>query len=197
MYTREDVDRSCATFLKALRLSLGLSKSKIADRFNLNRKRWAAYETGEDQPSISEFFYICQQCGVVPAQPILEFYEPDIYSGLAPDTRVSKLRQAAAHYVLNVATNREIKSWYFQVRGHHGSDYRGLMAEVDMICQLSMGQRYMIAEMVDAFWTLDAERGELRNTDEITPDVEYFRACLQKGRQATVEGKDAYAMPGF
>lgn len=196
MHTREEIDSSCAAFFKGLRLSMGLSKVKMADRLNINRKRWASYETGEAQPTISEYYWICQSCGTDPVKPMLEFYSPEIYKGLRADSRISAIRQAASHYMLNVATNNEMRSWQFQTFGSHGSDPRAQQAECDMLNQLSMGQKFIIAEMIDAFWSLDKERGDLRCADEIEPDVEYFRRALEAGRTATIEGRDGYTGSG-
>ena len=193
MPTREEIDRSCATFLRELRLSFGLSKVKMSDRLDTNRKRWASYETGENAPTISEYYWICKQMGVEPVPPILAFYEPEIYGVLHPDAQVSVIRRALAHYILNVATIAEVRSWHFQIFGHHGSDPRAQRAEEDMKNQLTLSQKYIIAEMVDAFWTLDKERGELRCTDEIKPDVACFRRALEAGRAATIEGRDGYS----
>lgn len=187
-----DLQKGCGLLLKELRESHNLSVSKMADLMKVDRRTWQKYEDGFISPSVIDFISFFDVLGKDALRPVLDFLYPDIYKGLSASSDITDLRNAAIHYLENIASDRFVRECVYIVMGSHGSNIEPQLQEFTMIDHLPLFYRYAIAEQVLIFWRLATTRNELIAPDHVMPDIDLFMEGLEKGINAIRQGKESY-----
>lgn len=192
MRNRDELRAGCAEMLKDLRLEMGLSKSKMAEKMFMDHHTWTKYETGQSAPSAPDFIWIFSMCHKDALRAVLDYLYPEVFESLSQNSTVSELRNAASHYFERTASERELRIWEYLCFGDHGSN---LQAQLNMLCMidhLPMTYRVAVAQMIDTMYELAENRGELLHTDQVMPNIEQFRSALEKGRESAHAHIESY-----
>lgn len=190
--TLQEIQKGCAQMLHNLRMKKGLSKSKMAFLVGISDHTWARYESGDSAPTVPEFIYIYSRANADPLRTVLDFIYPDIYKELSAESNMDDLRKACCHFLEHVASDRMVREWNYLAFGEHGSSNKSQLEMFTMIDHLPMKYRYMIANDVLKYWEIASSHNELIGLDHIMPDVNLFKKGLQKGKEATLKGENAY-----
>lgn len=170
----------CANVLKELRAEYGLSKSKMANRLNLDDRTYSRYESGESAPSISEFLQFFEILGK-PAMPIiLRNLYPDRYSEDV-DSRTRLIQ-----YFSEIATPKDIDLMEYIIFSDHGSIAEAQIQLFSAIDHLPMRSRLLIAKLALNLWEI--EENNLVNTDQAMPDMEYLKKVIISVQQNLAGG---------
>lgn len=191
MRSQEELRDGCALLLRRLRERVGYSKNKMADTVGVNVRTWDKYESGQATPHVDEFIAWFDLFHADALASVLEYLYPGVYT-LTQDSDVDDLRNAAIHYIGNVASERSIRKFDFLVFGEHGSNIGAQSEEFVMLDYLPLTMRLAVAALIDTLYETASANGLLVNTEHVMPDVETFRDGLRKGREAVMDGKSSY-----
>ncbi len=192
MRTREELRNGCANLLHKLRIETGFSKSRMAETVGVDLRTWEKYESGQAAPRVDEFIAWFDLFHADALRYVLDYLYPDIYDGLTQTSPMDNLRQAAMHYISNVASDHAIKKFDFLVFGEHGSNIEAQSEEFTMLDHLPLTMRLAVASLIDTLYATAEANGLWVNTNHVMPRVDVFHDGLQKGREAVMAGKQSY-----
>ncbi len=187
-----EMNKGCAAILKNLRINSGLSVNKMAEVMYVDRRTWQRYEDGKSSPTVPEFLRCFSIIGESAMKSVLDFLYPDAYKGLSEESSTDQLREAAAHYFLNVAPDKVVREWDYIMFSEHGSNMYPQLQEFTMLDHLPLEMRLIVANLIYDLYRIAELKGELIETNHVMPDVEAFREGMEKGENAVIEGLGSY-----
>ena len=182
-----EMEQRCAELLHDLRKRHGLSKTRMALELMVDPHTVTRWERGQSIPTVAQFAAIFAYF----QEDVLKYALNLIYPETYKDTEDAKA--GLIHYIEHVATDKEIQGLSFFIFGKHGSNFGPQIQELVMLDHLPLVHRYAVAEMIDTYYKLAEERGELLCDGQSMPDCEIFREGLRKGKSAVVGGYNSYS----
>lgn len=189
MRSKEDIQSAIAQILRELRRSAALTQAEIAETLGIDEKTYARYERGESSPPLVSFVQMLDAFGT-PALPVIKKY---LYPDRFGEDSVQVLRRHLAEYMMQYASDKEIKRIDYLVEGQHGSP---LEAQIQLFCafdHLPMDARLIAAKVVFQLWELETARGGIINSADPMPDIELLRSSLIRATEAVIAGRNSYS----
>lgn len=179
MRSKEEIKSGIAKRLADLRAQKGYSKTKMAEFLGVDKHTWSRWETGENVPSVIDFFLIYDKLGDNPISTILDMLYPDNEYFSHGNIPIEAARKNIAKYFLEDASDHQVRAVSFILNGPHGSDADAQMEEFCAINHLPLHYRYFIAEHIYVYYMLARQNRELILTDHIMPDMDIFTDGLK------------------
>lgn len=187
MKTEEEWRYGIAAFVRQVRERSGLSRSKLADMMGVNVHTLGNWESGKSAPDLPQLLHMMELLGEHILPLVLEFLYPDVH-GSAAD---ADARERVKHFV-DLAPESFVRQCDFLIRGEHGVNFAPLLQFSVMFLCLPTEARYMIDNVMNTLWDLNARRGALKQLPGAQPDVLLFKHALKQLGDALYAGQDTY-----
>ncbi len=192
-YTLGDIfkdDHIISHMLEQARLDSGISRKDLAKALNKSERTIQNWENGFN-PS---FLDVCMWFGAVKksawAYTQSAIYNHDVN---ACDDYAEMCRKELLGYFAD-APMSEIRKLCYIIMGEHGSNWHSLLeALFEYIC-LPLSQRVITARSVLMGYCIEEQSTEIIGVDNILPDIENLRRCIQLGTNAAKNGKPFYTI---
>jgi len=189
MLEQREIEAGLADMLRSLRQKKGYSKERIANELYIDARTWARYERGETSPTAAELIRFYSLLNEDLLRPVLNLIYPNVYGEI---TDTAAIRQAAAHYLNNVASDRILKQLEFIAIGGHGSNIAPQMQLFTAICHLPIAYRIAVAELALTLYEVADSRNELVCNGKIMPDIDLLKDGITAAKAAAAEFSDSY-----
>lgn len=192
-YTLGDIfkdEHIISHMLEQARLDSGISRKELAKALNKSERTIQNWESGFN-PS---FLDVCMWFGAVKksawAYTQSTIYNHDIN---ACDDYAEMCRKELLGYFAEAPIS-EIRKLCYIIMGEHGSNWHSLLeALFEYIC-LPLSQRVITARSVLMGYSIEEQSTEIIRVENILPDIENLRRCIQLGTDAAKNGKPFYTI---
>lgn len=100
-------------------------------------------------------------------------------------------QQALIDYVTACPSHTLVKLAYL-IGGDHGSDWYAVLEMLfEHVCE-PLSQRIISAQAILLGFTLDYKCGKLHNPDQVPPDLENLKSCIDRGIKAALNNQPGY-----
>ena len=190
----EDADR-CGNLLSSSRTRAELSRKTMSIALDVSESTIKAWENGQGSPTLYGILEWFRTVGESPFRPMLDFFWPDVFSGLTAKSTDDEIRKAGKFYFAKVAGPKEIQKLHYLIFGQHGSEWSGLL---DMACahtHTSLNSRYRVAEIIQVSYEMSAANGLTREPPEIKADRPLLLSAIAAAKESSVSSnKNGYTI---
>ncbi len=182
-----------AKVLMIAREQAGVSQRELARRLKKSTRTIQTRETGESPVSFSDFLGTMNALNVHPWPYFFQIVYPKLFATKTADIEVK--RQRIVQYFELDATPYEIETIDYLLNGFHGGSWIGLITEWLANSHCSMEHRLIVGKLVETNYDIDKKMGNLRDMDNIQPDIEILKSCVDAAFLSVVSGGIEYFAP--
>lgn len=181
----EEADR-CADLLASSRTRSGVSRKAMSAALGVSESTIKAWECGQGAPTLPGLLEWFRVAGESPLRPMLDFFWPDVFAGLAAGSSDEEILDAGRFYFEHVAGPVEIQKLHYLIFGDHGSAWPGLL---DMACthtHTSLNSRYRVAEIIQTSYEMSAANGRCLTPPGFRVDRPLLLNAINEAKEAAV-----------
>ena len=193
-YSIAEADR-CGEMLSKSRVRSGLSRKAMSEALDVSESTIKAWENGQGSPTLHGIMRWFRAAGDSPYRHMMDFFWPNVFPGLTPQSPDEEIRKAGKFYFTEVAGPMEIQKLHYLIFGDHGSEWSGLL---DMVCahlHTSVSSRYRVAEIIQVSYEMSVAAGHASMPDEIGADRTLLLSAIAAAKEASsAAGKRGYTI---
>lgn len=185
---KEIIQIKLGAMRKRAREDAGISQDKLASMLGVSKKSVQNWESGICSPSEYDALSWFHALNLSPLRYYLQFLYPDTFYNIESDKDVDNALEAC---IKGLSPARKRKLLYM-LQGKHGSTPFGILELVITHLHLPMSVRVTMAQILLTNYEIAAARSDLKNTDEIMPDIDLLRQSLTSGMKAAMNSQETY-----
>lgn len=181
-------DNIVSGILLQSRLDAGVSRKDLAKALGKTERTIQNWESGFS-PS---FLDVCMWFSAI-EKPAWSYIQNAIYNHKTNnyDSYAEECRQELIEY-FSAADIIEIRKVSFAIMGDHGSNWLAMLeALLEHVCS-PLAQRVISARSILISYSIESQHTEIIATENILPDLENLRRCIELGTEAAKAGKNSY-----
>ncbi|MDO4977029.1 MAG: helix-turn-helix transcriptional regulator [Eubacteriales bacterium] len=183
-----------AEALRRSRNEAGKSQEFMAFELGVSRRTIQHWESGVSEPTIGmamDWFRLLEKN---PLPFLLQHVFPDMdrISGKDDDEKLKKVLLG----LIAELPPEGVRQLLYLFYGDHGSSPRAIMQMVTAHLQTPMKDRVTQAHIIALNYEMAKQKGSIARPDHIQPDLEFLKAAIEAGKEATVRDASEYSMPG-
>ena len=189
-----EADR-CGEMLAKSRTRSGLSRKVMSQALNVSESTIKAWESGQGSPTLWGILEWFRTVGESPFRPMLDFFWPEVFAGLAAKDPDERIREAGEFYFSRVAGPSEIQKLHYLIFGQHGSEWSGLLDMAFAHTHTSLNSRYRVAEIIQVSYDLSAANHLTHLPQGIEADRALLLNAIDAARETSLSpGKTGYTI---